>query len=289
MHMTETLLNIGIAGLGLIGGSFAKAIKQNTGHTVYGYDISDEVMRRAELDRAIDGRLSSDAVGHCDLVIIALYPSDTVSFIRDNAVRFSKDAIVMDCCGVKEAVATEAEQIAHEYGFTYIGGHPMAGIEFSGFEYSRHSLFKNASMILTPSPHVSAWAIDRVKELCLSIGFSNIQISTPGEHDRMIAFTSQLAHVVSSAYVKSDAAIGHKGFSAGSYRDMTRVARLNENMWTELFLDNAEYLTSEIDGLIGRLSQYRDAIRSGNREEVKRLLMEGRERKMLLDGEEYLP
>jgi prephenate dehydrogenase len=128
-----------------------------------------------------------------------------------------------------------------------------------------------------------------VKKLCLSIGFTNIQISTPEAHDRMIAFTSQLAHVVSSAYVKSDAALRHKGFSAGSYKDMTRVARLNEYMWTELFLDNSDYLTDEIDGLIARLKEYRDAVASHDRMETMRLLKEGRDRKISLDDGENRP
>jgi len=282
-------MKIGIAGLGLIGGSFAKAIKKYTCHEVYGHDISEDVLRRAEFDHAIDGRLNGDVLSRCDIIIVALYPADTVSYIKENASRFPKEAVVMDCCGVKEAVVPEAEKIAEEHGFAFIGGHPMAGIEFSGFEHSRCSLFQNASMILTPTPRVRPDALDKARNLCLSVGFSKIQISTPEEHDRMIAFTSQLAHVVSSAYVKSDAALSHKGFSAGSYRDMTRVARLNEHMWTELFLDNAHYLASEIDGLISRLSQYRDAIKSGNREEIMRLLREGSERKMLLDGEEYMP
>lgn len=279
-------MKIGIAGLGLIGGSFARAIKEHTGHTVYGYDISDQVMCRAESDNVIDGRLSDENIGHCRLVIVALYPADTISYIMENATRFSKETIVMDCCGVKRSVALPAEQIAGRYGFSYIGGHPMAGIEHSGYEHSFGTLFRNASMILTPSDRVKAVDIYTVREFCLSIGFSHVQISTPDEHDRIIAYTSQLAHIVSSAYVKSDTALRHKGFSAGSYKDMTRVARLNEHMWTELFLDNAEYLSSEIEGLIGRLAEYNDAIKSRDRDRIMHLLREGRDRKVRIDGEE---
>lgn len=279
-------MQIGIIGLGLIGGSLAKALKQNTPHTVLGYDISESVMRKAELLEAIDRRLSTDDLSGCDFVIIALYPADTIDFIKTNASEFGKATIVMDCCGVKEVVASEVEPIAEEKGFTFIGGHPMAGIEFSGFEHSKKALFENASMILTPSTTVGIDALEKTKKLCLTIGFTNIQISTPEAHDKMIAFTSQLAHVVSSAYVKSEAALNHKGFSAGSFKDMTRVARLNEYIWTELFMDNSEYLAEEIDALIGRLAEYRDAIRAKDRIEMMRLLKEGRERKIFLDGED---
>lgn len=282
-------MKIAVVGLGLIGGSFAKAMKQNTEHTVYGYDISESVMRKAELLEAIDARLTAEALGSCEIVIIALYPTDTVAYIRAHAAEFGKGAIVIDTCGVKEAVVSQAEPIAAEYGFTFLGGHPMAGTEYSGFEYSKKALFEKASMILTPSARITIEDLEKAKRFCLSLGFGSIQIATPQSHDRMIAFTSQLAHVVSSAYVKSEAALRHRGFSAGSFRDMTRVAYLNETMWTELFLDNTAYLADEIDGLITRLGEYSDAIRNGKRDELMRLLREGRERKVYLENEENKP
>ncbi len=277
-------MKIGIVGLGLIGGSVAKAIKNNTEHTVLGGDINIATVYKARLLEAIDGELTDEVLGECDMVIVALYPGSAAEFIEKNAAKFKKGAIVLDCAGVKRAVCERAWKTADENGFAFIGGHPMAGVEFSGFEHSRKGLFQNASMILTPAPKTGIEVLEKIKELCISIGFTNVVISSPEEHDKMIAYTSQLAHVVSSAYVKSEQALGHRGFSAGSYRDMTRVAKLNEDMWTELFMLNRENLVTELEGLILRLEEYKDAIEEGHEEEIKRLLREGRERKAAADA-----
>lgn len=272
---------IGIVGLGLIGGSLAKSIKKNTAHTVYGLDKDAEVMKKAALIGAIDGELTD--VGALDMLIVALYPSATVEFVKSNAAAFKKDCIVMDADGVKGVVCEALFPLAREYGFTFIGGHPMAGLEFSGFDYSKDALFKNASMIIVPDTNVTMDKLETVKSLFLSLGFSRIQPSTPVEHDKMIALTSQLAHILSSAYVKSPSALNHKGFSAGSFQDMTRVARLNEDMWTELFFDNKSNLLVEIDGLIEHLKEYKTALYDDDREYMHQLLKEGRERKLLVD------
>ena len=157
-------------------------------------------------------------------------------------------------------------------------------MEHSGFDHAKKALFKNASMILTPTKG-SVQDVEKVKDLFTAIGFTNLQIATPQEHDQMIAFTSQLAHAVSSAYIKSPAAIKHKGFSAGSYRDLTRVAKLNEDMWTELFLDNSDYLAEEIDGIADRLKEYSAAIKAKDGETLRSLLKDGREKKAMIDGE----
>lgn len=278
-------MNIGIVGLGLIGGSLAKTIKNVTEHTVYGYDISDTVMRKAKLIGAADGELTPDTLDECDLVIIALYLKDTIAYIEENAARFKKGGIVLDCCGVKREICAAAVPLAQKEGFVFVGGHPMAGIEFSGFEYSKINLFENASMIITPPPGIHIEVIERLKKFFLSLGFGMFRITDPEEHDAMIAFTSQLAHIVSSAYVKSPAAMRHKGFSAGSYKDMTRVAKLNEKMWTELFFSNADHLITEIDALTARLNDYRQALTGENKELMDTLLREGREIKQLLNDE----
>lgn len=278
-------MTIGIVGLGLIGGSIAKAIKENTEHTVLGFDIAPAVVCKAKLIGAIDGELTGEKLRDCDLVIIALYLEATVTYIKENAGLFKKSGIVVDCCGVKRDVCGAVEQIAAENGFTFVGGHPMAGIEFSGFEYSKKNLFEKASMIVTPYPGTHIKVIETLKKLFLKIGFNNFQITTPDEHDKMIAFTSQLAHVVSSAYVKSPAALNHKGFSAGSYKDMTRVAKLNENMWTELFLSNRDNLASEVDSLVERLQEYSGALKAGDAAGMTAMLREGRELKQQLNDE----
>jgi prephenate dehydrogenase len=281
-------MKIGIVGLGLIGGSIAKAIKQDTEHEVLGTDLQEPVIFKAQLLEAIDGRLTDDMIGECDYIILALYPGATVEYVKSHRDVFKKGAVVIDCCGVKSAVCSEIYPIAAEQGFSYVGGHPMAGIEFSGFEHSQKGLFKHASMILTPQTDMTIQEMDRLKKFWVSLGFNHVQLSTPEEHDRIIAFTSQLAHVVSSAYVKSPTSLKHKGFSAGSYKDLSRVAKLNETMWTELFMLNRENLVTEIDGMIGRLQQYRDAISDGREKDLWDLLHEGTERKVLIDGGEKI-
>ena len=277
-------MKIGIVGLGLIGGSIAKSIKQNTEHEVYGTDLQESVIFKAQLLEAIDGRLTEDMVDDCDYIILALYPGATVGYVKEHRKAFKKGAVIIDCCGVKGAVCSEIYPIAAEEGFSYVGGHPMAGIEFSGFEHSQKGLFKHASMVLTPQTDMTIQEMERLKKLWVSMGFNHVQLSTPEEHDRIIAFTSQLAHVVSSAYVKSPTSLEHKGFSAGSYKDLSRVAKLNETMWTELFMLNRDNLVNEIDGMIVRLQQYRDAISEGKEKDLWDLLHEGTERKVLIDG-----
>lgn len=269
-------MNIGVVGLGLIGGSIAKAIKQNTTYQVYGRDIQESVIHCAKLIGAIDGVLDEGHLLECDMVIVALYPEDTIRFIKANAASFKKGCIVADCGGVKQMVCDALVDVAKNNEFIFIGCHPMAGIEASGFKYSQQELFQNASMLMTPYSDTPLEILDTMKQFWLKLGFSSITLCSPGEHDRMIAYTSQLAHVVSSAYVKSKLAPKHKGFSAGSFRDMTRVAKLNENMWTELFFANPQNLVDELNGLIERLVEYRDALKFNERERVKELLKEGR-------------
>ena len=272
-------MQIAVVGLGLIGGSIAKAIKTNTQHTVYGTDLQPSVVWRAKLLEAVDGELTDALLPQCDAVIVALYPADTVAWVQAHADRIRKGALVVDCCGVKQLVCDGVRQAARQHGFTFIGGHPMAGIERSGFEHSQGALFRNASMILTPEPDIDIAALERAKQFFLSIGFGRITIRTAAEHDQVIAYTSQLAHVLSSAYIGSPTAARHSGLSAGSFQDMTRVATLNAPMWRELFLDNRDNLIAELDGLIARLTQYGDALRAGDAAALERLLREGTERK----------
>lgn len=278
-----------VIGLGLIGGSVAKAIKQGTNHTLYGFDINDSVVRKAKLVGAIDDELTDDRLKNCDFVIIATYPQICINYVKSKSELFSKNCIVMDCCGVKTAVCNELFPLSKEKGFVYVGGHPMAGREYSGFDNSRKNLFNEASLILTPAPGTPDQIIERIKDFWQPLGFSNFEVTTPERHDQIIAYTSQLAHVASSAYIKNPTATVHAGFSAGSYKDMTRVARLNENMWTELFLENADFLETELDIYIEHLQEYARALKNRDEAELKRLLKEGRERKELADkGEERI-
>lgn len=278
-------MTIGIIGLGLIGGSMAKAIKFNTGNKVLGWDVSDTVRYRAKLVGAVDGFLEDGNPGECDLVIIALYPKETLEYIEAAKALFKKGAIVVDCCGIKTQICDTAGALAQEYGFSFVGGHPMAGIERSGFAFSNPDIFKGATMILTPQKDADLTMLNDLSFFFRSLGFGALKITTCQEHDQMIAYTSQLAHVVSSAYIKNDLSHRHKGFSAGSFQDMTRVAKLNEHMWTNLFLDNREYLLEEVEQLIDRLVTYKDAIEQSDREGLMKLLREGRERRQAIEEE----
>lgn len=278
-------MKIGIIGLGLIGGSLAKTIKNHTEATVVGYDISPTTMNKALMLGAVDEPMTQTNLRECDMVFLALYPNDTVSFVKSHAADFGKDAVVVDCCGVKGDVCEALHDFCYSRRMWFIGGHPMAGREYSGFEYAKTDLFANASMILTPFTYIPLEIVEDTKKFCLSLGFKQVVITTPEKHDAMIAYTSQLAHVVSNAYVKSPGAQQHHGFSAGSYLDMTRVARLNEGMWTELFLHNREKLCAELDALILHLQEYREALGENDADRLCQLLREGREAKEATDPE----
>lgn len=277
-------MNVGIVGLGLIGGSMAKSIKARTGHTVYGVDLGAETMTMARMCGAIDAPLTDDNLGACDLILIAIRPQAAIDWVKSHAAAISKSAIVVDLCGVKRSVVAAIAPVAEQYGFAYIGGHPMAGRERGGFTAATDDLYVGASMILTPDKRTDMQLLETLKAFFLDVGFAGLTFSTPEEHDRIIAFTSQLAHIASSAYVKSPEAQRRRGFSAGSFQDMTRVARLDEDMWTELFLADADYLTSELEVLVGHLNEYLDALKNRDAEHLRALLRDGREKKATAGG-----
>lgn len=275
---------VGIVGLGLIGGSMAKSIKNRTAHTVYGADLNAETMTMARMCGAMDAPLTAENLPQCDLVLVAIRPGAAVEWVRQNAEHISKSAILVDLCGVKRTVVKAITPIAAEHGFAYIGGHPMAGRERGGFTAATDDLYVGASMILTPDERTDMQLLETLKTFFLDLGFAGLTFSTPEEHDRIIAFTSQLAHITSSAYVKSPEAQKRRGFSAGSFQDMTRVARLDEDMWTELFLDDADYLTGELEVLVGHLTEYLDALKARDAETLRALLRDGREKKATAGG-----
>lgn len=277
-------MTVGIVGLGLIGGSMAKSIKARTAHTVLGIDLSQETMALARMCGAIDEPLTKENVGSCDIVLVALRPQAAIDWVNTNAEHLCKEAILIDLCGVKRVVCQALAPVAQQYGFSYIGGHPMAGRERGGFVSATDDLFAGASMILTPDQRTDMILLEKLKPFFLDLGFANLTFSTPDEHDRIIAYTSQLAHIASSAYIKSPEAQRRRGFSAGSFKDMTRVARLDEDMWTELFLDDADYLTQELEQFIQNLSGFLAALRAKDAEALCALLREGREKKASAGG-----
>ena len=277
-------MNVGIVGLGLIGGSMAKSIKARTADTVWGVDLNHETMTLARMCGAIDAPLTEENIPQCDILLIAIRPAAAIEWVKRHAPLIAKSAIVVDLCGVKRVVVGGIAPVAEQYGFAYIGGHPMAGTERGGFTSSTEDLYVGASMILTPDKRTDMQLLELLKSFFLDIGFASLTFSTPEEHDRIIAYTSQLAHIVSSAYVKSPEAQRRRGFSAGSFRDMTRVARLDEDMWTELFLDDADYLTGELKVLIGHLTEYLDVLEAKDAQKLHDLLKDGREKKATAGG-----
>lgn len=278
------MLNIGIVGLGLIGASLAKSAKKNAQAKVFGFDIDNSVTEYALLSGIIDGELEADTLGECDAVFVCLYPSACVDYVKQNASLFKKDSLVLDCAGVKRSVCEPCFEVAQEQGFHFIGGHPMAGTQYSGVKYSKDTMFHNACFVLVPKHFEDVEVIAKAREVVLSVGFTRVSVMTAERHDELIAYTSQLAHVVSNAFVKSPSALSHKGISAGSYKDLTRVAYLNENMWTELFMDNKDNLIRELDGIIASLTEYSDALKNSDAETLKKLLSDGKKAKEAAEG-----
>ena len=276
-------MTVGVVGLGLIGGSLARAY-HHAGHRVLCHDIDQSILAYAELAGVSDGRLDEAALGGCELLLIALYPQAAAEYLTQAAPHLPPQAVVIDCCGTKTEICRVGFRLAEEYGFTFVGGHPMAGTQYSGLKHSRATLFKGASMVIVPPVYDDIDFLQRVKDLLAPAQFGRITVTTAEEHDEMIAFTSQMPHLVSNAFIKSPTARRHKGFSAGSYKDMTRVAWLNEQMWTELFLANRDNLIREVDGLIGELEKYREAMAAGDAPALRALLAEGRRIKEEVDG-----
>ena len=274
---------IGVFGLGLIGGSFVKAYHR-AGWTVLAHNRTKSVLDFAMLSGDVDGELTKENIGDCDLVLLTIFPEAAISTLREFAPYIGKKPLVMDCCGTKRTVCQALFPMAEEYGFTYVGGHPMAGTQYQGYKYAKADMYKDQPMVVVPPRYDDIFLLDRVKALLAPAGFGRFSVTTAESHDEMIAFTSQLAHVVSNAYVKSPTAKLHHGFSAGSYRDLTRVAWLNASMWSELFLENKENLIREVDCIISHLKAYRDAMEADDGETLTDLLAEGKRLKEEIDG-----
>ena len=276
-------MTVGIVGLGLIGGSFAKAYHE-AGETVLACNRTEDTLRFAMLSGAVDGELTEENIGSCDLVIIAVFPEAAEAFLRRMAPHIGKKPVVIDACGTKRKICSMWLPRAEEDGITYLGGDPMAGTQKSGFKYARANLFHNAPMVIVPPSFDDIELLDRVKTLLAPVGFGCISVTTAEKHDELIAFTSQMPHIISNAYIKSPTAAAHKGFSAGSYKDLTRVAWLNPKLWAELFLENRDCILNELDWFIAALEQYRDAVKNDDFETLEKLLDDGRRRKEEVDG-----
>ena len=276
-------MNVGILGLGLIGGSFARAYAK-AGHHVFACNRSKDMLEFAILSGAVHEELNEQTIPQCDLIILSIYPDGCASWLEENGHLIKLSALVIDACGTKKDVCVRCFPIAEEKGFTFVGCHPMAGSHNSGFKYSRSNMFQGAPMVLVPPRFDDMDLLQRVKDALEPCHFGMFSVTTAEDHDRMIAFTSQMPHIVSNGYIKSPTALEHKGFSAGSYKDLTRVAWLNPQMWAELFLNNKDNLLFELDYFIDSLQKYRDAIDREDSEMLIALLEEGKHRKEQVDG-----
>lgn len=277
-------MNVGIAGLGLIGGSMAKSYKKRSDAVVYGMDSDSSVEEFAEIYGAVDKKLDKSTIPECDLILIALYPAATVEYLKEIAPLVKKDAVVIDCCGIKREICKTGFSLAKEYGFTFAGGHPMAGTHLSGFRASTPDLFKGECMVIIPEVYDDIMLLDGIKHLLEPAAFGKISVTTAEKHDEIIAFTSQMPHIISNSFIKSPTALEHEGFSAGSYKDLTRVAWLNPAMWTELFIANGDNVIKELDILIDDLQRYRSAVADKDTETLCSLLDDGRRKKEEVDG-----
>lgn len=276
-------MNVGILGLGLIGGSLARAYTK-AGHHVMASEKDSSMLEFAQLAGIISEPLSDENLSTCDLILLAIYADGSAKWLQEKAPIISRDALVIDCCGIKQQICDACFPLAERYGFTFIGGHPMAGSHNSGLKYSRSNLFQGAPMVLVPPRYDDPQLLQRAVDALAPCRFGSFSVTTAHEHDKMIAFTSQMPHIVSNAYIKSPSATSHRGFSAGSYKDLTRVAWLNPEMWAELFLSNKENIINELDFYIDSLSKYRQAIDSCDEKRLIQLLDEGRKRKEEVDG-----
>ena len=276
-------MKVGILGLGLIGGSMARAYALE-GHSVYACEKDEQMLSFAMLAGAVQEPLTQENIPSCDLILLAIYPGGSAAWLEENAHLIRRDALVMDLCGIKREICSRCFPLALEHGFTFVGGHPMAGSQFSGFKYSRANLFEGQPMVLVPSRFDDMELLDRCKQALSPCRFGSFSVTTAENHDRMIAFTSQMPHILSNAFIKSPTAKNHRGFSAGSYKDLTRVAWLNAQMWAELFLENKDFTLYELDTYIASLQEYRAALANEDLQTLTQLLEEGKRCKEEVDG-----
>ncbi len=285
MRQGETMQGtIVIAGLGVMGGSVAMALQKAAPVQVVGLDKDPAVVMQALKRRAIDEVCNDELIAQADMLVLALPPRAAVEVLTELAPKMKSDAIVTDLCGVKRFIVQECTPICEANGLHFVGAHPMAGKEKGGFAQADAALFHGASFIITPADDTPDEVLDAMYDLAKALGCTRMTVTTPEEHDRMIAFTSQLPHVLAGAYVQSPCSARHEGFSAGSYRDVSRVAPVDEVLWSELFAHNSDLLENELEQLIARLEEFRKAIENKDEAHMMRMIKEGRLCKLRADG-----
>ena len=274
-------MNIAVVGMGIIGGSFCKAFKKYTHHYIIGINRTQSTLQDAFDCGAIDEKGTEESLSKADVVIMALYPQATVDYIEKYGSYLKKGCIVTDSSGIKTEICPQMVALSKKCGFTFVGSHPMAGKETNGFSSADADLYKGASYIIVPC-EADKGAVKTLSDLAMEINFGQIKLSTPEEHDRMIAFTSQLPHVLACSYVLSPCCKNHKGFSAGSYHDVSRVANINSKLWSELFIENREPLLKELNILIDNITKITDAINESDINRLQDLLEQSHQTKEAL-------
>lgn len=269
-------MNIAIIGLGLIGGSIAKALTENTEHNILGFDKDHKVLKKALDEGVIAEPLKLDQLKKVDVIYLCIYPKAAIEFAKKYFYDISQNCIVTDVSGIKGFICKELNKLSQEQDFIFIGSHPMAGKEQNGFDASEAKIFKGASYIITPCDAPDS-AVKVISDLALDMGFGEIVISDPYKHDKMIAFTSQLPHILACAYVMSPQCKEHKGYSAGSYNDVSRIANINEKLWPQLFLENQTLLLKEIELMIQNMQKIQLAIHQNDIERLENLLKRSRQ------------
>jgi len=261
-----------VVGLGLIGGAYAYRLS-NKGHEVYGCDTNINSINYArDNNYIVDGSVDAmDFIPIVDIIVLSIYPQAILSFLKDNNKYFKPSQIITDVCGVKSSFIKEAERLA--YPAVYCSHHPMAGREKIGIEYSKECIFEGANFLITPSDSTTANAVDVIKGLGVDLGFFRISLMDYERHDEMIGFTSQLTHAIAVSLVNSDHDSDTKNFIGDSYRDLTRIAMINENLWSELFLENKDYLVKHINSFELELSRLKDALISNDKGALKELFI----------------
>ncbi len=267
----------GVVGLGLIGGSFAKAFHA-AGNEVYAWNRTGATLELAQVE-TVDGELNSNTISRCELIVLCSYTDSCIAWLEEHAGDICPGAIVIDACGIKRPVCNVAFELARTKDWDFCGAHPMAGSQFSGFAHARANLFEGAPLVLCPAPYMDDFSradmLERIKSLLACCHFGTLTLTTAENHDRMIAYTSQLPHAIANAYVKSPTNQERLGFSGGSYRDLTRVAHMNAAMWCDLFLQNADRLSFELDSMIEALLELRRAIDDRDEATLIELLRQG--------------
>lgn len=277
--MDENGFKIGVVGVGLIGGSICKALSENKSNSVYGIDLDEEVLKAAISDGAIKSGFTNPEhiISELDIIILCIYEKGIYKFLEANKDKFKQGAIITDTFGLKQQIMNNIKEILPK-GVTFIGGHPMAGKESSGYLHSDKDIFNNANYIITTELDNDDENLIKLITCLKDLGSIKIILADPKEHDRMIALTSHLPHIIASSLVmvsKDEEKAGD--FIGGSFKDTSRTADINDVLWTDLFMSNKNDVIEQLEKFKTNLDAFKDAILRSNEEEIRNLLIDGRE------------